>query len=102
MGLSRSLQVPILLDTEEDIVFQGIDQAVYRDCPGIWANRVFRGKFNQRICGAYYAFPSVTIAGQPIELLVVLPPSDGVAFETRSGTIDLSDAVIDLTGVFRE
>ena len=89
----------ILLDTEEDIVFQGIDQAFTGIVLESGRIEYFVESSTNGYVELYYAFPSVTIAGQPIELLVVLPPSDGVAFETRSGTIDLSDAVIDLTGV---
>ena len=89
----------VLLDSEEDIVFQGIDQQ--------FSGLVLSGgridylaeSSTNGFVELQYAFPSVTIGGEAVELKVVLPPSDGVAFQTESGTIDLAGAIIDLTGV---
>lgn len=89
----------VLLDTEEDIVFQGIDQAFTGIVLESGRIEYFVESSTNGYVELFYAFPSVTIFGQPVELQVVLPPSDGVAFETREGAIDLSGAVIDLTGV---
>lgn len=89
----------VLLDTEEDIVFQGIDQQ-FSDLV-LSAGRIdylVESSTNGYV-ELQYSFPSVTVGGQPVELKVVLPPSDGVAFQTESGTIDLAGARIDLTGV---
>lgn len=89
----------VLLDTEEDIVFAGIDQQ-FSDIV-LSAGRIdylVESSTNGYV-DLRYDFPSVTIDGLPVELQVVLPPSDGVAFQTEQGTIDLTGAVIDLTGV---
>jgi hypothetical protein len=89
----------VLLDTEEDIVFEGIDQQFSGlVLSGGRIDYLVESSTNGYV-ELQYDFPSVTIGGEPVELKVVLPPSDGVAFQTESGTIDLAGAVIDLTGV---
>ena len=89
----------VLLDSEEDIVFQGIDQQFSGlVLSGGRIDYLVESSTNGHV-ELQYAFPSVTIGGEPVELNVVLPPSDGVAFQTESGAIDLAGAVIDLTGV---
>ena len=98
----RTFPVPpgtVLLDTEEDIVFEGIDQQFSGlVLSGGRIDYLVESSTNGYV-ELQYDFPSVTIGGEPVELIVVLPPSDGVAFQTESGTIDLAGAVIDLTGV---
>ena len=89
----------VLLDTEEDIVFQGIDQQFSSLVLSAGRIDYFVESSTNGYVELQYAFPSVTVGGQPVELNVVLPPSDGVAFQTESGTIDIAGAVIDLTGV---
>lgn len=89
----------VLLDSEEDIVFQGIDQQ--------FSNLVLSaGRIDYLVESStdgyvefQYAFPSVTVGGESVELNVILPPSEVGAIQTESGTIDLEGAVIDLTGL---
>lgn len=89
----------VLLDSEEDIVFQGIDQQF----SGLVLSAGRIDYFVESSTNGYveyrYEFPSVSIDGEAVELKVVLPPSDGVIFQTESGSIDLAGAMIDLTGV---
>lgn len=95
-------QVPpgaVLLDTEEDIVFQGIDQA-FRFI------RLESGTISYSVESStngyvelHYGFPSVTIDGQAVNLDVLLPPAVSGEIQSETGTIDLSGAEIDLTGV---
>lgn len=89
----------VLLDTEEDIVFQGIDQQFSGLVLSAGRIEYLVESSTNGYVELQYDFPSVTIGGEAVELKVVLPPSDGVAFQTESGTIDLAGAVIDLTGV---
>lgn len=95
-------QVPpgaILLDTEEDIVFQGIDQS-FRFI------RLESGTISYSVessTNGYveidYEFPSVTIGGEVLNLNVLLPPSPAGVIQSETGIIDLTGAEIDLTGV---
>lgn len=89
----------VLLDSEEDIVFQGIDQQFSSLVLSAGRIDYFVESSTNGYVELQYAFPSVTIGGESVELNVVLPPSNGVAFQTESGTINLAGAVIDLTGV---
>ena len=89
----------VLLDSEEDIVFQGIDQQFSGLVLSVGRIDYLVESSTNGHVELQYTFPSVTIGGEPVELKVVLPPSDGVAFQTESGAIDLAGAVIDLTGV---
>ena len=89
----------VLLDTEEDIVFQGIDQAFTEIVLESGTIEYLVESSTDGYVDLQYLFPSVTILGVPVELKVLLPPSNGVDFQTASGTIDLAGARIDLTGV---
>ena len=89
----------VLLDTEEDIVFQGIDQQFSGIVLAAGRIDYLVESSTNGYVSLQYDFPSVTIDGAPVELQVVLPPSNGVDFQTDQGTIDLTGAVIDLTGV---
>lgn len=89
----------VLLDTEEDIVFAGIDQQFSNIVLSAGRIEYFVESSTNGYVELQYDFPSVTIEGVPVELEVVLPPSDGDAFQTEQGTIDLTGAVIDLTGI---
>lgn len=89
----------VLLDTEEDIVFAGIEQQFSDIVLSAGRIEYFVESSTNGYVDLQYDFPSVTIDGVPVELKVVLPPSDGVAFQSEQGTIDLAGAVIDLTGV---
>lgn len=88
----------VLLDIEEDITFQGIDQQ--------FTSIVLKsGRIEYSVESStdgyvemQYNFPSVMVAGQPVELEVVLPPSVSGQFQIETGVIDLSGASIDLTG----
>lgn len=89
----------VLLDSEEDIVFQGIEQA-FTEIILESGQIVYSVESSTNgYVDLNYIFPSVTIADQAVELKVILPPSDGVAFQTEEGIIDLSGARIDLTGI---
>lgn len=95
-------QVPpgsVLLDTEEDIVFQGIDQQFTQIVLESGRIEYFVESSTDGYVELQYSFPSVTIAGLPVELAVVLPPSSSGQFQTEQGVIDLSGAAIDLTGI---
>jgi len=89
----------VLLDTEEDIVFQGIDQAFTSIVLESGHIDYLVESSTDGYVDLQYLFPSVTIAGVPVELKVVLPPSNGVDFQIEEGTLDLAGATIDLTGV---
>ena len=89
----------VLLDTEEDIVFQGIDQAFTSIVLESGRIEYLVESSTDGYVDLQYLFPSVTIAGVPVELKVVLPPSNGVDFQIEEGTLDLAGAIIDLTGV---
>jgi hypothetical protein len=94
-------QVPpgsVLLDIEEDIVFQGIAQDFHYI-------RLESGSIEYEVessTNGYvelnYGFPGVIIDGQPVNLNVLLPPSVSGVTQSESGIIDLSGAEIDLTG----
>ena len=95
-------QVPpgaILLDTEKDIVFQGIDQS-FRFI------RLESGTISYSVESStngyvemHYEFPSVTIGGDVLNLNVLLPPSLAGVSQSETGIIDLTGAEFDLTGV---
>lgn len=88
----------VLLDQQEDIVFQGIEQAFTRMV--LEEGRILysvRSKTDGYV-HLRYDFPSVTLGGAPVVLDVVLPPSQGGEGQTTSGEIDLASALIDFTG----
>jgi len=95
-------QVPpgsVLLDTEEDIVFQGIDQAFrYIRLESGTISYSAQSSTNGYV-ELHYGFPSVTIGGEPVNLDVLLPPSTAGSIQSESGSIDLAGAEIDLTGI---
>ncbi len=88
----------VLLDEQQDIVFQGIEQEFSRMTleEGKIAYRV-RSKTNGYV-QLRYDFPSVTIGGVPVVLDVVLPPSTDGGSQIEEGEIDLASATIDFTG----
>ena len=95
-------QVPpgtVLLDSEEDIVFQGIDQQFKSIVLESGRIEYSVQSSTDGYVEMQYDFPSVTIDGQAVELYVLLPPSTDGQFQTAMGVIDLSGASIDLTGV---
>lgn len=95
-------QVPpgtVLLDSEEDIVFQGIDQQFKSIVLESGRIEYSVKSSTDGYVEMGYDFPSVTIDGQAVELYVLLPPSATGQFQTATGVIDLSGAAIDLTGV---
>ena len=88
----------VLLDENQDIVFQGIEQEFTRMTleEGLIQYHV-RSKTNGYV-HLRYDFPSVTVGGEPVVLDLVLPPSLDGGSQTEDGTIDLASAVIDFTG----
>lgn len=89
----------VLLDTEEDIAFQGIDQQFSSIVLESGRIEYSVESSTDGYVEMRYNFPSVTIAGEAVELYVLLPPSTSNGFQSESGVIDLSGASIDLTGV---
>ncbi|MFZ8836676.1 MAG: hypothetical protein ACO2XQ_06480, partial [Flavobacteriales bacterium] len=67
----------VLLDSEEDIVFQGIEQAFTEIV--LESGRIVYSveSSTNGYVDLNYIFPSVTISDQAVELKVILPPSDG-------------------------
>ena len=88
----------VLLDEQQDIVFQGIEQEFTR--MSLEAGKIeyfVRSKTNGYV-HLRYDFPSVTIGGAPVVLDVVLPPSPDGGDQIEEGEIDLASAIIDFTG----
>lgn len=95
-------QVPpgtVLLDTQEDIVFQGIDQQFTTIVLESGRIEYSVQSSTDGYVEMEYNFPSVTIDDEPVELYVLLPPIGSSQFQSEEGVIDLSGATIDLTGV---
>ncbi|MDA7743624.1 hypothetical protein N8891_05325 [Flavobacteriales bacterium] len=95
-------QVPpgaVLLNTQEDIVFQGIDQQFKSIVLESGRIEYSVESSTDGYVEMQYDFPSVTVDGESVELYVLLPPSGSGQFQTETGVIDLSGASIDLTGV---
>lgn len=88
-----------LLDSEEDIVFQGIDQQFKSIVLESGRIEYSVRSSTDGYVEMQYDFPSVTVDGQAVELYVLLPPSTSGQFQTATGVIDLSGAAFDLTGV---
>ena len=89
----------VLLDTEEDIVFQGIEQE-------FTYIRLESGRIEYSVESStdgyielQYAFPSVTVNEESVTLNVLLPPSISGEIQSEVGVIDLAGAEIDLTGI---
>lgn len=88
----------VLLDEQQDIVFQGIEQeftSMLLEAGTILYEVRSKTDGYVRI---RYDFPSVTLGGAPVVLEVVLPPSEGGEGQTATGAIDLASAHIDFTG----
>lgn len=88
----------VLLDEQQDIVFQGIEQ----EFTSMWLEAgtivyEVKSKTNGYV-RMRYDFPSVTFGGEPVVLDVVLPPSLDGGSQIETGEIDLASARIDFTG----
>lgn len=88
----------VLLDEQQDIIFQGIEQEfTSMTLSQGMIQYLVRSKTDGWV-HLRYDFPSVTIHGEPVVLDVLLPPSVDGGNQQEIGFINLESAVIDFTG----